>query len=119
MKKGMICAPQPEAVEAGAVALQRGGNAVDAAITCALVQTVVDPMMCGLAGFGSMQLYLPKKNHHGYIDFHTTAPAAATPDMWLDEIESQSRDGFGFILRFDTDHDTVCFLYTGFYGNVF
>jgi len=99
MKKGMICAPQPEAVEAGAVALQRGGNAVDAAITCALVQTVVDPMMCGLAGFGSMQLYLPKKNHHGYIDFHTTAPAAATPGMWLDEIESQSRDGFGFILK--------------------
>ena len=32
MKKGMICAPQPETVEAGAVALQRGGNAVDAAL---------------------------------------------------------------------------------------
>ena len=95
MEKGMVCAPQPEAVEAGAVALKKGGNAVDAAITCALVQTVVDPMMCGLAGFGSMQLFLPKKNYHGYIDFHTTAPAAATPDMWLDEIESQSRDGFG------------------------
>ena len=61
MKKGMVCAPQPEAVEAGAVALKKGGNAVDAAITCALVQTVVDPMMCGIAGFGSMQLYLPKK----------------------------------------------------------
>ena len=47
MEKGMVCAPQPEAVEAGAVALKKGGNAVDAAITCALVQTVVDPMMCG------------------------------------------------------------------------
>ena len=57
MEKGMVCAPQPEAVEAGAVALKKGGNAVDAAITCALVQTVVDPMMCGLAGFGSMQLF--------------------------------------------------------------
>jgi gamma-glutamyltranspeptidase/glutathione hydrolase len=99
MTHGMVCAPQPEAVEAGAIALKKGGNAVDAAITCALVQTVVDPMMCGIAGFGSMQLYLPKHGHHGYIDFHTTAPAAATPDMWLDEIESQSRDGFGFILK--------------------
>ena len=97
MSHGRVCAPQPEAVEAGAIALKKGGNAVDAAITCALVQTVVDPMMCGIAGFGSMQLYLPKKGHHGYIDFHTTAPGTATPDMWLDQIESQSRDGFGFI----------------------
>ena len=99
MTKGMVCAPQPEAVEAGALALMRGGNAVDAAMTCALVQTVVDPMMCGIAGFGTLQLYLPKQNFHGYIDFHTTAPSAATDDMWADQIESQSRDGFGFILK--------------------
>ena len=56
MPKGMIVAPQPEAVEAGAVVLRDGGNAVDAAIACALVQTVVDPQMAGIAGFGSMQL---------------------------------------------------------------
>ena len=99
MTKGMVCAPQPEAVEAGALALKKGGNAIDAAITCALVQTVVDPMMCGIAGFGTAQMYLPKKGHHGYIDFHTTAPGAARDDMWADQIESQSRDGFGFILK--------------------
>ncbi|MGI9520265.1 MAG: gamma-glutamyltransferase [Hyphomicrobiaceae bacterium] len=99
MTKGMVCAPQPEAVEAGALALKRGGNAVDAAIVCALVQTVVDPLMCGLAGFGSLQLFLPDKGHHGYIDFHTTAPAAASADMWVDQIAAQSRDGFGFILK--------------------
>ncbi len=102
MTKGMVCAPQPEAVEAGAMALKRGGNAVDAAMTCALVQTVVDPMMCGIAGFGTMQLYLPDHGtggHHGYIDFHTTAPASATATMWQDQIKSQARDGFGFILH--------------------
>ena len=60
MEKGMVCAPQPEAVEAGAVALKKGGNAVDAAITCALVQTVVDPMMCGLADW-SMQLFCRRR----------------------------------------------------------
>jgi gamma-glutamyltranspeptidase/glutathione hydrolase len=99
MTKGMVCAPQPEAVEAGALALKRGGNAVDAAMTCALVQTVVDPMMCGIAGFGTMQLYLPNKGHHGFIDFHTTAPGAATETMWEDQIKAQARDGFGFILH--------------------
>ena len=34
-----------------------GVNA-DAAITCALVQGVVDPQMCGIAGFGSLQIYI-------------------------------------------------------------
>lgn len=95
----MIVAPQPEAVEAGALALRCGGNAVDAAITCALVQGVVDPQMCGIAGFGSMQLYLPEREIHEIIDFHGRAPAAATPGMWEDLIEGENRDGFGFVLR--------------------
>ncbi len=56
MKHGIITAPQPEAVEAGAEVLSSGGNAVDAAVACALVQTAVDPFMCGIAGFGSMQI---------------------------------------------------------------
>ena len=95
----MIVAPQPEAVEAGALVLRSGGNAVDAAITCALVQGVVDPQMCGIAGFGSMQIYLPEHGVHEMIDFHGRAPSAATSDMWEDLIEGENRDGFGFVLR--------------------
>ena len=45
MTHGIVSAPQPEAVEAGAEALEKGGNAVDAAIACAFVQTAVDPQM--------------------------------------------------------------------------
>jgi gamma-glutamyltranspeptidase/glutathione hydrolase len=99
MTNGMIVAPQPEAVEAGAIALKRGGNAVDAAITCALVQGVVDPLMCGIAGFGSFQVFMPARGIHSCIDFHGRAPAAARPDMWQDLIEGEARDGFGFILE--------------------
>ena len=99
MTHGMVCAPQPEAVEAGALALKRGGNAVDAAIACALVQTVVDPQMCGIAGFGSIQLYLPGAGVHGCIDFHGRAPAAARPEMWAELVEWEAEDGFGFKLR--------------------
>ena len=83
MTHGIVCAPQPEAVEAGAETLKRGGNAVDAAIACALVQTAVDPQMCGIAGFGSMHLYLPDRGVHRFIDFHGRAPLATRPDMWL------------------------------------
>ena len=50
MTHGMVVAPQPEAVEAGAIILKEGGNAVDAGIACALVQGVVDPQMTGIAG---------------------------------------------------------------------
>ena len=99
MTHGIITAPQPEAVETGALILQAGGNAVDAAISSALVQTVVDPMMCGIAGFGSLQLYLPDKNFHGFIDFHTTAPSSVSESMWENQISHEARDGFGFILK--------------------
>lgn len=98
MSHGTVVAPQPEAVEAGAVVLQRGGNAVDAAVATALVQGVVDPQMCGIAGFGSMQLYLPSRGVHSFIDFHGRAPAATTETMWEPLLRGEARDGFGFVL---------------------
>lgn len=97
--KAMIVTAQPEASEAGARVLMRGGNAVDAAVAAALVQGVVDPQMCGIAGFGSCQVYSPKQALHTTLDFHGKTPLAATPDMWLPLLEGESRDGFGFILK--------------------
>ena len=99
MTRGMIVAPQPEAVEAGAMVLKEGGNAIDAGIACAFVQGVVDPQMTGIAGFGSLQAYLPGLGVHRCIDFHGKSPTATTPDMWEDLIEGEARDGFGFILK--------------------
>lgn len=99
MPSAMIVSLQPDAVEAGAEVLRAGGNAVDAALACAFVQTVVDPLMCGIAGFGSMQLYLPNRGVHEVVDFHGRVPAAATPDMWQDRILGETDDGFGFVLE--------------------
>ena len=82
----MIVTAQPEASEAGARILMRGGNAVDAAMAAALVQGVVDPQMCGIAGFGNCQIYDPKRGVHTCIDFHGKTPMAASPDMWLDRL---------------------------------
>jgi len=99
MAKGMVCAPQPEAVEAGAMVLKNGGNAVDAAIATALVQTVVDPFMSGIAGFGSMHVYLPDFETHQCLDFHARAPLGVTEDMWFDKLIAECEDGFGFVLE--------------------
>ena len=45
-----VCSPLTIASEAGRDALERGGNAVDAAITCNLVLAVAYPHMCGVGG---------------------------------------------------------------------
>jgi gamma-glutamyltranspeptidase/glutathione hydrolase len=95
----MVVCPQPEAAETGIEILRMGGNAVDAAIACALAQGVVDPLMCGIAGFGSAAIYLPGQSVHRYLDFHAPAPAAAREDMWADLVRGETRDGFGFILE--------------------
>jgi gamma-glutamyltranspeptidase/glutathione hydrolase len=96
MANGMIVAPQPEAVEAGARALIAGGNAVDAAIACALMQTVVDPCMAGIAGVGCIQLYLPAEGVHSFIDFYGRAPDAAHPTCG--KIGSTSRPKAALVL---------------------
>jgi gamma-glutamyltranspeptidase / glutathione hydrolase len=109
---GMVSAPQPEAVEAGLDILKAGGNVVDAAIGAALVQTVVDPQMCGIAGFGSMHVHLNNeapggKPIHTLIDFHGTAPRATKPDMWEKLITGECDDGFGFLLKSATTPLTI------------
>ena len=98
MTHGMVSAPQPEAVEAGLDILKDGGNVVDAAIGAALVQTAVDPQMCGIAGFGSMHLCLGDQGVHKLIDFHGRAPLSSKPDMWQDLIVRECDEGFGFVL---------------------
>ncbi len=110
-ENGMVVSPQPEASDAGVEILRAGGNAVDAAIAMAFVQGVVDPLMCGISGFGSMAVHDPVSGTHEYIDFHAPAPKSATSDMWEDLIEGEARDGYGFILKGrvnDIGHKSVC-----------
>ncbi|MGE3345488.1 MAG: gamma-glutamyltransferase, partial [Vicinamibacterales bacterium] len=47
---GVIATSQPLATSAGLAVLQRGGNAIDAAVVAAAVLTVVEPNMTGMGG---------------------------------------------------------------------
>ena len=89
MTHGIVCAAQPEAAEAGALVLKAGGNAVDAAIACAITQGVVDPLMTGIGGVGSALVHDAKTGRTENINFLGVAPAAAREDMWEDAIEGE------------------------------
>jgi gamma-glutamyltranspeptidase/glutathione hydrolase len=97
--RAMIVAPQPEAVEAGADILRAGGSAIDAALACAFVQGVVDPLMCGIGGLGVMHVHDPRTGKSLVLDGLSTCPAACTPEMWTSIYEGECPDGYGYILK--------------------
>jgi gamma-glutamyltranspeptidase/glutathione hydrolase len=49
-RNGIVAAESPLAAQAGARILERGGNAVDAAIATNAMMGVVEPMMNGIGG---------------------------------------------------------------------
>ncbi|MFJ1302538.1 gamma-glutamyltransferase [Pseudomonadota bacterium AL_CKDN230030165-1A_HGKHYDSX7] len=98
-RRAMVCAAQPEAAEAGARVLMEGGNAVDAAVAAAFTQCVVDPMMAGIAGYGTLQIALPRRGVHTCIDFSARAPAAARPDIWAHLPLNETPDGYAFVVE--------------------
>ena len=76
-KEGMVTAAHPLAAAAGAEILEKGGNAVDAAIAVSLVLGVVEPYASGLGGEGYL-VAMMADGREVAIDFRSTAPALAT-----------------------------------------
>lgn len=107
---GMVVAPQPLAVEEGARVLMAGGNAVDAAVTCALVQGVVSPQMCGIGGYALLQMHRAAGEAIA-LDAPATAGARVAPEMWEGRLIRPNPEGWGFFLRGkvnDLGYTSVC-----------
>lgn len=88
--RGMVVAPQPRAADVGAAVLADGGNAFDAAIATAFAQMIADPFMCGVAGMGTMQVYVTGTDEQAMIDFHTRAGSKVTPEMWQEAFRGRA-----------------------------
>jgi gamma-glutamyltranspeptidase/glutathione hydrolase len=83
-KHHMIAAANPFAAKAGQEMLRRHGSAVDAAIAAQAVLTLVEPESSGIGGGAFLLLWDPKTRHMTSFDGRETAPASATPVMFLD-----------------------------------
>jgi len=80
----MVAAANPYAVDAGLQMLRAGGSAVDAAIAIQSVLTLVEPESSGIGGGAFLLLYDPTSKKVTSFDGRETAPASATPGMFLD-----------------------------------
>ncbi len=75
-RNGMVCAGQPLAAQAGMAILQKGGNAVDAAIATAAALNVVEPNMSGVGGDGYIMIYNKVQNKIDICNATGAAPYA-------------------------------------------
>jgi gamma-glutamyltranspeptidase/glutathione hydrolase len=81
--QAVVAVANPYGAEAGAQVLEKGGNAIDAAVAIAYALNVVEPQSAGIGGGGFMMIHLADQGRTFYIDSREKAPAGATPDMFV------------------------------------
>jgi gamma-glutamyltranspeptidase/glutathione hydrolase len=80
------------ATQAGIDILAQGGNAFDAAVAVSSTLAVVEPISSGLGGGGFFLLHDAATGKDVMLDARETAPAAATPQAFLDKQGNLDRD---------------------------
>ncbi|SHH26051.1 gamma-glutamyltransferase [Massilia sp. CF038] len=79
---GAVATISDQASHAALSILNKGGNAIDAAVAAAATLGVTDPYSCGIGGGGFMVIYLAKEKRVITIDHREMAPAASSPTMF-------------------------------------
>lgn len=79
----MVVSAHPEASRIGAEILRAGGTAVDAAAAVAVALTLVEPQSSGIGGGAFLLHYDAQTRQITAWDGRETAPAAATPDLFM------------------------------------
>ncbi|GAB3397719.1 gamma-glutamyltransferase [Massilia agilis] len=80
---GAVATISEKASQSAIEILNKGGNAIDAAVAAAATLGVTDPFSCGIGGGGFMVIYLAKDKRVITIDHRETAPASFSPAAFL------------------------------------
>jgi len=81
---GAVATISEKASQSALAILNKGGNAVDAAVAAAATLGVTDPFSCGIGGGGFMVIYLAKEGRVITIDHRETAPASFSPAVFTE-----------------------------------
>jgi gamma-glutamyltranspeptidase/glutathione hydrolase len=79
---GAVATISEKASQSALAILNKGGNAVDAAVAAAATLGVTDPFSCGIGGGGFMVIYLARDKRVITIDHRETAPTSFTPAVF-------------------------------------
>jgi gamma-glutamyltranspeptidase/glutathione hydrolase len=80
----MVVAQEKRASRIGVEILEKGGNAIDAAVAVGFALAVTLPKAGNLGGGGLMLVHLAARNEDVAIDYRETAPRDTPPDVFLD-----------------------------------
>ena len=83
-KHGMVVSASEIASRVGVKILEKGGNAIDAAVAVGFALAVTYPYAGNIGGGGFMVIHL-KDGKNTTIDFREKAPLTASRDMYLDK----------------------------------
>ncbi len=82
VKRAAVAMPDSYSADVAADVLQKGGNAVDAAIAASFVLAVTWPEAGNIGGGGFMTAWIDDQAY--FLDYREKAPLAADRDMYLD-----------------------------------
>lgn len=82
---GMVSSAHELASKAGVEIMQKGGNAIDAAVATAMALNVVEFNASGIGGGGYMTIRFAKTGETVCLDYREQAPASATKDLFASD----------------------------------